>query len=107
MTYRRGHAEPDDSYYYSPAGERRDAGRVRDLCAELSLAAHQLGELRSDLSALQPLLHVLQCSQVVQDDVHQLCHAVAAVAEASSSTLAVFSGRARAAERRDARAARR
>jgi len=73
---------------------------IHELDDELSVALYQLEGLRSDLSELQALLHVIQVSPVVQEDIHQLCHGVAAVVEASSSSLAVLSGRARAAERR-------
>lgn len=104
IKYQRGHAEPSDYSHCSLAEAGSAGGRVKELVGELSAALFQLEGLRSDLLDLQPLLHVLQPSPVVQEEVHVLCAEVAAVAGGSSLILAVFSGRARAAERRDARA---
>ncbi len=105
--YQRGHAVPDDSRPYLPERVEARERAIAELEGELSGALSQLGGLRSDISALLSLLHVVNISLVVQDDVHQLCHAVAAVSEAFSSSLETYSARARAAERGNVRARRR
>lgn len=102
----RGHAEPSDFYHclHDAAGQE---DRNRETAArELSVAQADLQRCMSVLSAIQDLMYVLSVSSVVLEDVHQLCHACAEDSEAFTSTLGVFSGRARAAQKRDARARR-
>ncbi len=99
----RGHAKPD-AYYRRLSAAVDHQELVREaLVHELSVALQQLEELRSDLSAILPLLYAVGVSPVVQEEVHQLCQDCAGVTVASTSLLVVLRGRVAAIERRELR----
>ncbi len=99
----RGHAVPEDFYLRLHDAEDQETRRRESTLRELSLALVDVAILGSRLSALQGLVHVVQVSSCVQEDVLALCHGCAEVLAASTSVQAVLSGRASANERREVR----
>ena len=103
----RGYTVDDVWYQYSSEYQGQEDRRAADAAAAVSTAIHDLEIAKSELSAVQSLLYVVRVSLVVQEDVLALCQGCTEVMEAINSGRDTLSGRARAAERRDARALRR
>lgn len=70
---------------------------------EIGEALDLIKNLGSELLGLQSAVYLVKVSSVVLEDVHQLCHALWALTEATSSTRAILLGRARASARREER----
>ncbi len=100
----RGHAEPEAFYQRLHDAVGVEERVIEELSRELDHALSEAGRLQSDLSAILPLVHVVSPDSAVQEAVHQLCHACAAVLADSTALRTVLRARAYAAEHRDRRA---
>lgn len=91
----------DESYYqYMPKGASGEERRRIKGSAALESAQEALVNVHLSLGAIQSLLHVVQVSSVVLEDVCRLSRACEAVTEAISTTQSILSGRAKASARR-------
>ncbi len=102
---KRRQARGDDFlYHYSHDGADQPQRNLEVVNRELLLAIADAHSLVHELSELLHVVHGVQVSSVVQEDVLQLCHGLKEVLAGSISSRAVLSGRARARERKERRA---
>lgn len=101
----RGYTVDDVWYHYSSEQEDSEGRRGIDCVHAVEDARGAFEDALYVLSELSSLLHVVRVSSVVQEDVLRLCHDCVAVTADISLTRDVCSGLARAAARREARAA--
>lgn len=94
----------DGVWYHSvPSPGDQEAVNEEVAAQALEQAGIVLQEVRSVLSEVRSLVHAVQVSSVVLEDVQELCRGCEAALEAFISTRDYLSGRARASERRRAR----